>query len=139
MTEGFSTAGDGKSLDEFDVAPLVQVVLGDDLEQCRRPVKQRMALYIGGMGPRERNFYNMYTRRMGYADEAELIQDLYLSGKKDEAVEAVPDRLVDECALVGPAERIRERLEVWKQAGRSKHVAGPRPPSPETVCRSPCG
>ena len=81
-----------------------------------------MALYIGGMGPREKNFYNAYTRRLGYEAAAEVIQDLYLSGKHKEAATAVPDSLVDECALVGPAERIRERLAVWKEAGRKKHV-----------------
>jgi alkanesulfonate monooxygenase SsuD/methylene tetrahydromethanopterin reductase-like flavin-dependent oxidoreductase (luciferase family) len=98
-------------------------VLGTDLDQCRLPVKEHLALYIGGMGPRERNFYNRYAIRMGYEAEARKIQDLYLSGRKVEAVAAVPDRLVDEIALVGPADRIRDRLQAWKEAAGKGHIA----------------
>jgi alkanesulfonate monooxygenase SsuD/methylene tetrahydromethanopterin reductase-like flavin-dependent oxidoreductase (luciferase family) len=78
------------------------------------PVKGMLALYIGGMGARDKNFYNDYATRMGYEAEAKRIQDLYLDGKKPEAIAAVPDALVDEVALVGPAERIRDRLDAWK-------------------------
>jgi alkanesulfonate monooxygenase SsuD/methylene tetrahydromethanopterin reductase-like flavin-dependent oxidoreductase (luciferase family) len=106
----------------FDVAPLVSVVMGEDLEACRVSVKNHLALYIGGMGPRGHNFYNDYASRMGYEDEAKIIQNLYLDGKKIEAARAVPDQLVDDCALVGPAGRIRERLGAWKEAGRRGHV-----------------
>ena len=122
LEEGFSSSGMDKSLKNFDVAPLVNVALGDDLERCRKTVKDYLALYIGGMGPRNRNFYTQYVCRMGYEAEATSIQDLYLSGKKHEASAAVPDRLVDEIALVGPAERIRERLQEWKEAGRRGQV-----------------
>lgn len=122
LNEGFARAETPKSLENFEVAPLVNVVLGDDLDRCRHLVKEYLALYIGGMGPRERNFYNRYAIRMGYEAEARAIQDLYLSGKKAEAVAAVPDRLVDEVALVGPAARIRDRLQVWKEAGRNRQV-----------------
>ncbi|SVA52406.1 uncharacterized protein METZ01_LOCUS105260 [marine metagenome] len=122
LKEGFAAAGYEKDLGQFDVAPLVQVSMGPDVEQCRRPIKERMALYVGGMGPREKNFYNSYTRRLGYDKEAQVIQDLYLSGQKDAAADAVPDSLVDECALVGPAEHIQEQLIAWKEAGRKQHV-----------------
>ena len=106
----------------FDVAPLVNVVLGNDLDQCRQKVKEYLALYIGGMGPRDHNFYNRYACRMGYEAEAQTIQGLYLSGRKVEAAAAVPDQLVDDIALVGPADRIRDRLQAWKDAGRAGHV-----------------
>jgi len=122
LKEGFARAGGGKSLESFEVAPFVTVVLGDDLEKCRAPVKGMLALYIGGMGARKKNFYNDYATNMGYEEAARTIQDLYLDGKKAEAMAAVPDALVDEIALVGPAERIRDRLEAWKEAGRKGHV-----------------
>jgi F420-dependent oxidoreductase-like protein len=119
---GFAKAGGGKSLERFDVAPFVTVVVGDDLERCRMPVKGMLALYIGGMGARDKNFYNDYARRLGYEEAAAKIQDLYLDGKKAEAMAAVPDRLVDEIALVGPADRVRDRLKAWKDAAAKKHV-----------------
>ena len=122
LDEGFAAAGGGKSLADFDVAPMVSVVLGDDVEACRLEVRQHLALYIGGMGPPGKNFYNDYASRMGYAAEAKRIQELYLSGGKVEAAQAVPAQLIDDCALVGPAERIRERLAAWKEAGRHGHV-----------------
>ena len=82
-----------------------------------------MALYIGGMGARGKNFYTDYATRLGFGDAAIKIQDLFLSGKKDEAMAAVPDELIDACHLVGPADRIRERLQRWKVAGNNGQVA----------------
>jgi len=114
LAAGFQKAGGGKSLADFDVAPFVTCVLGDDLERCRMPVKGMLALYIGGMGARGKNFYNDYARRLGYEEAAVKIQDLYLAGKKAEAMAAVPDELVDSIALLGPKERIRDRLAAWK-------------------------
>ena len=84
------------------------------------PVKGMLALYIGGMGARGKNFYNDYAKRLGYEAAAVKIQDLYLDGKKAEAMAAVPDELVDEIALVGPKERIRERLAAWKASPRDR-------------------
>ena len=101
---------------DYDVAPFVTVVMGDDVDHCRMPIKGNMALYIGGMGARDKNFYNDYAKALGFEDAAVKIQDLFLAGKKDEAMAAVPDELVDACHLVGPAERIKERLQAWKQA-----------------------
>ena len=114
LDKGFAKAGGGKSLAHFDVAPFVTCVMGDDLEKCRMPVKGMLALYIGGMGARGKNFYNDYAKRLGYEAEAVKIQDLYLAGKKAEAMAAVPDELVDAIALLGPKERIRDRLDAWK-------------------------
>lgn len=112
----------GKTMMDFDVAPFVTVSMGDDLDHCRMPIKGMMSLYIGGMGARDKNFYNNYAKALGFEDAAVKIQDLFLSGKKDEAMAAVPDELVDACHLVGPAERIKERLQVWKQAGAEGKV-----------------
>jgi F420-dependent oxidoreductase-like protein len=115
LARGLAKAG-GKRRADFDLAPFVTVVLGDDLEKCRMPVKGMLALYIGGMGARQKNFYNDYAKRLGYEAEAVRIQDLYLAGNKAEAMAAVPDALVDEVALVGPRERIAERVAAWKDS-----------------------
>jgi F420-dependent oxidoreductase-like protein len=99
---------------DFDIAASVTAILGDDVDACRAMVKPYLALYIGGMGARGRNFYNDLASRMGYEAAAKEIQDLYLDGKKAEAQAAVPDELVDEVALCGPKERIVDRLAAWK-------------------------
>jgi len=98
----------------FDIAPTVSVVLGDDVAACRERVKPTLALYIGGMGARGKNFYFDLACRYGYEDAAHQIQDLYLDGKKRGAAAAVPDTLVDEVALCGPQARIAELLAAWK-------------------------
>ena len=82
-----------------------------------------MALYIGGMGARDKNFYNNYAKAMGFEEAAIEIQDLFLAGKKDEAAAAVPAELIDACHLVGPADRIKDRLQRWKKAGSAGQVA----------------
>ena len=122
LKEGFAKAGGGKSLADFDISPFVTIVMGDDVDQCRVPVKSMLALYIGGMGARDKNFYNDYAKRLGYEEAAARIQDLYLDGKKADAMAAVPDALVDDVALVGPRERVIDRLAAWKEAGREGHV-----------------
>jgi len=115
LAEGFKRGG--RSRERFDVMPMVPVVIGADAAACRAVVKPRIALYVGGMGARGRNFYNDIARRYGYDAAAKTIQDLYLAGKKPEAEAAVPDDLVDEVALCGPRERIRERLAEWTTSG----------------------
>ena len=115
LAEGFARRGGPPAA--FDVAPSAPVVLGPDLDACRARVKPRVALYVGGMGARGKNFYHELACRYGYEAAAARIQDLYLAGRKDEAAGAVPDALVDEVALCGPRERIRERLPAWKAAG----------------------
>ena len=122
LEEGFAKAGGGKSLDNFAVIAGVSVILSDEPEQARTAVKGGMALYIGGMGARDKNFYNDLAKRLGYEEAAVKIQDLFLAGKKAEATAAVPDELLDAVNLIGPKQRVRERLQAWKQAGDKKHV-----------------
>jgi F420-dependent oxidoreductase-like protein len=114
LRAGFAKAGGSKSLATFDVMPGIACILGDDLDACRRPLKAHLALYIGGMGAKDKNFYNEYARRIGFEQDALRVQSLYLNGKRMEAIEAVPDALVDAVHLVGPAERIRDRFAAWK-------------------------
>jgi F420-dependent oxidoreductase-like protein len=111
---GFAKAGGGKSLKNFDIAPSVSVAVRDDLESCWNQFKPLLALYIGGMGAKGKNFYYDLACRYGYEEAATTIQDLYLSGKRAEAVVAVPNALVDDVSLCGPRERIKDRLEIWK-------------------------
>ena len=120
--KGFAKAGNGKGLKDFDVAPFVSVAMNDDLDMAYDSLRPWLALYIGGMGAKGKNFYNDYATRLGYGDAAEKIQELYLSGQKAEAEAAVPNELLDEVALVGPADRIRERLSRWKDAGSRGEV-----------------
>ena len=122
LEKGFNRAGDGKSLDNFDVAPTVSVFMGDDIDACRGPVRQFLALYIGGMGAKGKNFYTTYTSSMGYEEEAQQIQSHYLAGDKAAAMAAVPNALIDEVALVGPEARIRERAQDWRAAATRGEV-----------------
>ncbi len=117
LAEGFARAGAVGKREQFDVAPMAPVVVGPDVDACRARVKPRIALYVGGMGARGRNFYFDLACRYGYEEPAVRIQDLYLVGRRPEAEAAVPDALVDEVALCGPRERIRERLAAWRDAG----------------------
>jgi F420-dependent oxidoreductase-like protein len=117
LADGFDRAGDPGRRERFDVAPMAPVVVGADVDACRARVKPRLALYVGGMGARGRNFYFDLACRYGYEEAAVRIQDLYLAGRRPEAEAAVPDALVDEVALCGPRERIRERLAIWREAG----------------------
>ena len=116
LSQGFAASAGRNSLQTFEIAPFVHIHVGDDLEACRRPVKEQLALYVGGMGARDKNFYTDYVKRLGHAEAAEAIQDAFLAGRRADAVAAVPDSLVDEVALVGPPPRIAERLGVWKEA-----------------------
>jgi F420-dependent oxidoreductase-like protein len=122
LEEGFAKSSRPRSFENFAVVPGVTVIISDDLEQVRMPVKMHMSLYIGGMGARDKNFYNDLAKRMGFEEAAIQIQNLYLDGKKGEAAAAVPDELVDACHLVGPKERIVERLQAWKEAGAKGYV-----------------
>jgi F420-dependent oxidoreductase-like protein len=101
----------------FDIAPTAPAILIDDAEAGREFLKPYYALYIGGMGARGKNFYNDLFARYGYEAEAKQIQDLYLGGNKRDAAAAVPDAFVDEVALVGPKERLRERVAAWRESG----------------------
>jgi len=117
LDTGFKKAGNGKGLSTFDIAAGPTVILGDDVPSLLNFIKPVLALYIGGMGARGKNFYNDLACRYGFEGEAKKIQDLYLDGKKDEAAATVPDQLADEVALVGPPARIRDRLAAWRESG----------------------
>jgi F420-dependent oxidoreductase-like protein len=122
LNAGFARSSNHRSLATYDICPFVPVSMNDDMEKARLPIKQHLALYLGGMGARDKNFYNDYARRLGYEAQALHIQDAFLAGRKVDAVAAVPDALVDEIALVGSAERIRDRLQAWKEAGKARQV-----------------
>nr|CAA9310917.1 MAG: ATP/GTP-binding protein [uncultured Nocardioidaceae bacterium] len=109
----------GRDVAAIDVAVTVPVVLGDDVQACAEPLKGYTALYVGGMGSRTQNFYNALAVRMGFGDAAREIQDLYLDRRQRDAMAAVPFDLVDQTALVGPKERIAERLHAYAGAGVS--------------------
>ena len=122
LDEGLEAAGRDGS--DFDIAPTVYVVQHDDVEAARDLLRPMFALYIGGMGAKDKNFYNDLACRYGFEEAAGQIQDLYLDGKKDEAAAKVPDALVDECALVGPMDRILDRLEAWKESRVGTMILG---------------
>jgi len=107
----------GRSLDGFDIAPTVSVFVTDDLTKGRDAMRPFIALYVGGMGSRKQNFYNQLIQRYGFEDAAGKIQDLYLEGKRDEAMAAIPDELIDIVSICGPPDAVRERLAVYRDAG----------------------
>jgi len=98
----------------FEIAVNVSVSVADDVVTALWPMKAALGFYIGGMGARTRNFHTDLMARMGYEEEAHRIQDLFFEGKRDEAIAAVPDAFADEISLVGPKERITERLDAWR-------------------------
>jgi F420-dependent oxidoreductase-like protein len=115
LEEGFARAG--KSAADFDVAPTVTVNVTDDVAGARDAMRPYLALYVGGMGSRERNFYNQLVRRYGFEDAAREVQDLYLEGRKEEAAAALPEALIDAVSLVGSPDVVRERLALFRDAG----------------------
>jgi F420-dependent oxidoreductase-like protein len=120
--------------DGFEIAATVTVLVGDDVEALRDSLKPYFALYIGGMGAKGRNFYNALVSRYGWEEEAANIQELYLSGKQREAIAAVPDELVDAVSLVGPKERIRDRLDAWRETPVTTLIVGsPQPEALQTL------
>jgi F420-dependent oxidoreductase-like protein len=108
---------DGKTVDDVEIAPSVQVYVGDDRTEARNLMRPVLGLYIGGMGSRDKNFYNQLVRRYGFEDAAQEVQDLYLEGKKDEAMAAIPEDLIDTVSLCGPRDVVRDRLRAYKDAG----------------------
>jgi F420-dependent oxidoreductase-like protein len=110
----------------FDVAPSVPAVVTDDLEAGRNALKGYYSFYVGGMGARSKNFYNDLFARYGYEDEARQVQELFLEGKQAEAAAKVPDAFVDEVALVGSVERIRDRLAAWRESGATTLLVSTR-------------
>jgi len=121
----------GRSLAGFDIAPSVNLLISDDAAAARDAVRPLVALYVGGMGSAKENFYNRLVSRYGFADAAREIQTLYLGGDRAAAVAAVPDRLIDAVALCGPADQIRDRLEVYRAAGVGTLGVAPLAPTAE--------
>lgn len=116
LGEGFARPGARRTPDDFEVAATVPIILNDDVEAAADAYRPMLALYIGGMGAREQNFHTDVFARMGYESEANKIQELYLAGRKDEAAAAVPLALVEDVALVGPKEKVRDELERWRES-----------------------
>jgi F420-dependent oxidoreductase-like protein len=126
FNDAFGTPPEG-----FEVAATVDVLVGDDVQALRDALKPSVALYVGGMGAKGRNFYNSLVRRYGFEADAERIQDLYLGGHHRDAIAAVPDELVDAVALVGPKDRIRARLDAWRETPVTTLIVGS--PQPEAL------
>ena len=124
LEEGFGRSGATTRRDTFEIAPTGSAVITDDLDRGRAQVKPFLALYIGGMGAKGRNFYNDLAGRYGFEREAREIQDLYLAGRKGEAIARIPDALVDLTSLIGTREMVRDRLEVWEEAGVTSLLVG---------------
>jgi F420-dependent oxidoreductase-like protein len=126
LEEGAAEA-DSKTIDadSFDIAPMVNVSIDDDVDRARDAMRPVLALYVGGMGSRKKNFYNSLVQRYGFEDAAREVQDLYLDGKRDEAAAALPAELIDQTSLCGPRERVAERLEVYREAGVGTLICTP--------------
>jgi len=115
LAEGFARPGARRTQDDFEVVLGIPTAIGDDVEAQVDSLRPLLALYIGGMGARERNFHFELACRMGYEAEAEKIREHYLAGEHDEAFAVVPAEMVEDVALVGPAEKIRDDLERWRE------------------------
>jgi F420-dependent oxidoreductase-like protein len=125
LEEGFAAAGGGKSFDDFDIAPTANFFVTDDLASARDAMRGYIALYVGGMGSRKQNFYNSLVQRYGFEDAAREVQELYLAGRRDEAAAALPGELIDHVTLCGPADRVRDRLAVFRDAGVGTLIVSP--------------
>ncbi len=124
LEEGADRAGRALP-DDFDIAPNVNVAVDDDLDRARDAMRPALALYVGGMGSREKNFYNQLVQRYGFEDAAREVQDLYLDGKYQEAAEALPVELIDAVSLCGAEDRVAERLETYRAGGVGTVIATP--------------
>jgi len=124
LNEGFAKADDPTKADRFEVAAVMTVVPGDDVEKCADVVRPFLALYAGGMGARGANFHFEVFARMGYEDVALKVQDLYLAGKKKEASAAIPLAMVEDVALVGPLDKIRDEAAKWRDTCITTFLVG---------------
>jgi F420-dependent oxidoreductase-like protein len=123
LEEGFAAAG--RTADGFDIAPAVSVRIDDDLDAARDTMRGYVALYVGGMGSRKKNFYNRLVASYGFEDAAREVQDLFLEGRKEEAMAALPGELIDAVCLCGPADAVRERLTLYREAGVGTLILSP--------------
>jgi F420-dependent oxidoreductase-like protein len=129
LEEGFRRAGNGKGFHDFTIHASVHVEVDDDVKAALQRLKPEVALYVGGMGHRSKNFHNDIMARRGFGDAAQRIQELYLAGRKAEATAAVPDEWVDWKSLVGPAARIRQRYRAWEESGADSLSVRSRQPA----------
>src|SRR5919112_6390517 len=125
LEEGARRGGADGLADDFDIAPNVNVCIDDDVDRARDSMRPILALYVGGMGSRDKNFYNQLVQRYGFEENAKEGQDLYLDGRKDEAAAALSPDLIDAVSLVGPKDRVRDRLEAYREAGVGTLVSTP--------------
>jgi F420-dependent oxidoreductase-like protein len=116
LEEGFAREGARRSFEDFEVCATVPVIIHDDVEQAADFLRPMYALYFGGMGARGKNFHHDVAVRLGYEAEAKHVQDLYLEGKKDEAAAAIPTALVEDLALIGSEDKIRDGIEAWRES-----------------------
>src|SRR3954462_10417032 len=123
LEEGAQKAG--KTLDDVAITPPVNVCIDDDVDRARDAMRPYLALYVGGMGSRKQNFYNALVQRYGFEDAAKEVQDLYLDGKKDEAAAALPADLIDMVSLCGPADVVRDRIGIYRDAGVGTLMVAP--------------
>jgi F420-dependent oxidoreductase-like protein len=128
LEEGFRRAGGGKSLKDFEIQGMAHVEVSDDVQASLDALKPDVALYVGGMGHRDKNFHKDMMIRRGYGDAADRIQELYLAGHKEEATAAVPDEWVDHKSLVGPPARIKQRYRAWEDSGLTSLTVRSRQP-----------
>ena len=128
LEEGFRRAGNGKSLADFHIQASVHVNVDDDVKGALAKLKPEVALYVGGMGHRDKNFHKDIMIRRGYGEAADRIQELYLAGRKEDAIAAVPDEWVDLKSLVGPPARIKERYRAWEECGATSLTVRSRQP-----------
>ena len=119
---GFKKSWQTRTLNDFSVMPMCVVNINNDLELASRPARENIAFYVGGMGARNKNFYCDYAKRIGFEEAAIKIQNLFLDGKRAEAAAAVPQELIDQVALVGSRERVKDKLAEWKTASDKRHV-----------------
>jgi F420-dependent oxidoreductase-like protein len=131
ISAGRERAGRGSDLSGFDVVPTVPMVVGDDVEQCGALVRHYAALYVGGMGSREQNFYNRLAVRMGYGEAAARVQDLYLARQHRDAAAAVPFEFIDRTSIIGPPQRIAERMQAYAESGVTTLAVAPYAPTLE--------
>jgi len=126
LEQGAARAGDGKAIDAgFDIAPNVNVSIDDDPDRARAAMRPLLALYVGGMGSKDKNFYNALVRRYGFEAAAEDVQDLYLAGRKEEAAAALPAELIDQTSLCGSKQQVAERLAAYRDAGVGTLICSP--------------
>jgi F420-dependent oxidoreductase-like protein len=131
LAEGAARAG--RTLDGFDIVASVSVMIGDDAAGARDAMRPFIALYVGGMGSRSKNFYNQLVARYGFEDAAREIQEHYLDGRRGDAMAAVPDELVDLVTLAGPPDAVLDRMRAYRDAGVGTLCVAPVPGAPEQV------